>query len=95
MFEKLLTDICVPAHLYWVITWITIIYGVIVSFRMYLLNPLTSLVTLAWSVFWVYIITSGLKRICEDGYEGISYVLSVFMIIWWFNAGMKPPVCVN
>lgn len=95
MFDKLLANICPAAHLYWIVALMTIVYGVIVGFPRFLVSPFASIISLLWSVFWVYIITAGLKKICEDGYEGFAYVLSVLLLVWWFNTGMQPPVRIN
>jgi hypothetical protein len=49
-------------------------------------------VVILWDLFWVYIVTSGIKKLCDDGYEIFGYATSVFFLILWFRDGMNPPV---
>ena len=96
MFDKLTKDLCAPAHLYWIIALVTIAYKVVRNLAGIMSRSLGSIVADAvmflWDLFWVYIVTSGIKKLCDDGYHMFAYAMSGFFLILWFRSGMAPPV---
>lgn len=88
--------ICPAAHVYWVIAVITILYKVILRLGGILGRSLGGIVAdvivFLWDLFWVYIVTSGIKKLCDDGYELFGYAASLFFLVLWFRDGLAPPV---
>jgi hypothetical protein len=96
MFDKLTANMCPAAHVYWIVALITIAYKVVRRLSGILGRSLGGIVAdgvmFMWDIFWVYIVTSGIKKMCEDGYEMFAYAVSAFFLILWFKDGMAPPV---
>lgn len=96
MFDKLTKDMCPAAHIYWIIALVTIVFKGISRlggvFSRNLGGLIMDVVVIMWDLFWVYIVTSGIKKLCDDGYEIFGYAASAFFLILWFRDGMNPPV---
>ena len=59
-------DLCTPAHLYLVLSIITIIMGLFYSF-----SPLSILVNVFWVALWTFL----LNFLCKKGFTPISWIL--------------------
>lgn len=99
MFDKLTKNMCPAAHMYWIIALVTIVFKALTRvgglFGRSLGSILADVVVILWDLFWVYIVTSGIKKLCDDGYEIFGYATSVFFLVLWFRDNMSPPVRLN
>lgn len=99
MFDKLLKKICSPAHLFWVVALITIVYKALYLLSGVFTTTLGSMLSgafgLLWDFFWVFIVTSTIKKLCDNGYSKVSYVASFLFLFLWFNYDMSSPIDLN
>jgi hypothetical protein len=96
MFEKLLKNICTPAQLFWVVALFTIVYKCIMLISGIFTEDLSALFTgglgLLWDLFWIYIVTFTIKKLCNLKYKNGAYVASLLFLFFWFKYDMSPPI---
>lgn len=99
MFDKLLKKICSPAHLFWVVSLITIVYRSLYLlsgvFTSTLGNILSGGIGILWDFFWIFIVTSTIKKLCDNGYNNSANVASALFLFLWFKYDMSSPIDLN
>jgi hypothetical protein len=99
MFDKLLRNICSAAHLFWVVAMFTIVYKALIVlsgvFTSSFGSILADVIGLLWDVFWVFIATSTIKKLCDNKYKNGAYVASLIFLFLWFKYDMSSPIDLN
>ena len=99
MFDKLLKKICSPAHLFWVVSLITIVYRSLYLlsgvFTSTLGNIISGGIGILWDFFWIFIVTSTIKKLCDNGYGNGANVASALFLFLWFKYDMSSPIDLN
>ena len=57
-----------------------------------ILHIFTGGLGLLWDLFWIYIVTFTIKKLCNLKYKNGAYVASLLFLFFWFKYDMSPPI---